>query len=72
MGFVWVNACSFFHCVASPFHSFVTTLGNAIAMVLAASAMIASAEAPTSVSLELQRGIEAPSGGISASVAAVF
>ena len=25
MGFVWVNAFSFFHCVASPFHSFVTT-----------------------------------------------
>ena len=25
MGFVWVNASSFFHCVASPFHSFVTT-----------------------------------------------
>ena len=21
----WVNACSVFHCVASPFHSFVTT-----------------------------------------------
>ena len=26
MGFVWVNALSFFHCVASPFHSFVTTI----------------------------------------------
>ena len=25
MGVVWVNAFSFFHCVASPFHSFVTT-----------------------------------------------
>ena len=25
MGFVRVNAFSFFHCVASPFHSFVTT-----------------------------------------------
>ena len=29
MGFLWVNGFSFFHCVASPFHSFVTTLGNA-------------------------------------------
>ena len=26
MGFLWVNGCSFFHCVASPFHSCVTTL----------------------------------------------
>ena len=25
MGFVWVHADSFLHCVASPFHSFVTT-----------------------------------------------
>ena len=25
MGFVWVNGFSFFHCLASPFHSFVTT-----------------------------------------------
>ena len=25
MGFLWVNGFSFFHCVASPFHSFVTT-----------------------------------------------
>ena len=25
MGFVWVNAFSFSHCVASPFHIFVTT-----------------------------------------------
>ena len=25
MGFLWVNGLSFFHCVASPFHSFVTT-----------------------------------------------
>ena len=24
MGFLWVNGFSFFHCVASPFHSFVT------------------------------------------------
>ena len=24
MGFVWVHADSFFHCVASPFQSFVT------------------------------------------------
>ena len=24
-GFLWVNGFSFFHCVASPFHSFVTT-----------------------------------------------
>ena len=24
-GFVWVHADSFLHCVASPFHSFVTT-----------------------------------------------
>ena len=28
MGFFWVNGFSFFHCVASPFHSFVTTLAN--------------------------------------------
>ena len=26
MGFLWVNGFSFFHCVASPFHSFVTKL----------------------------------------------
>ena len=26
IGFVWVHADSFLHCVASPFHSFVTTL----------------------------------------------
>ena len=26
MGFVWVHADSFLRCVASPFHSFVTTL----------------------------------------------
>ena len=26
MGFVWVHADSFLHCVASPFHSFVTTM----------------------------------------------
>ena len=26
MGFLWVTGFSFFHCVASPFHSFVTTL----------------------------------------------
>ena len=25
-GFLWVTGCSFFHCVASPFHSFVTTM----------------------------------------------
>ena len=25
MGFLWVTGFSFFHCVASPFHSFVTT-----------------------------------------------
>ena len=25
MGFLWVSGFSFFHCVASPFHSFVTT-----------------------------------------------
>ena len=25
MGFLWVNGFSFFHCVAFPFHSFVTT-----------------------------------------------
>ena len=25
MGDLWVNGFSFFHCVASPFHSFVTT-----------------------------------------------
>ena len=25
MGFVWVHVESFLHCVASPFHSFVTT-----------------------------------------------
>ena len=28
MGFVWVNAFSFFHCVASPFHSVVTPTTN--------------------------------------------
>ena len=27
MGFLWVTGFSFFHCVASPFHSFVTTAG---------------------------------------------
>ena len=26
MGFLWVNGFSFFHCVASPFHSLVTTI----------------------------------------------
>ena len=26
MGFLWVNGFSFSHCVASPFHSFVTIL----------------------------------------------
>ena len=26
MGFLWVTGFSFFHCVASPFHSFVTTM----------------------------------------------
>ena len=26
MGFVWVHADSFLRCVASPFHSFVTTI----------------------------------------------
>ena len=26
MGVLWVNGFSFFHCVASPFHSFVTTV----------------------------------------------
>ena len=25
MGFLWLTGFSFFHCVASPFHSFVTT-----------------------------------------------
>ena len=25
LGFLWVTGFSFFHCVASPFHSFVTT-----------------------------------------------
>ena len=25
MGFLWVTGFSFFHCVASPFHSFVTS-----------------------------------------------
>ena len=29
MGFVWVHVGSFLHRVASPFHSFVTTLGHA-------------------------------------------
>ena len=28
LGFVWVNAFSFVHCVASPFHSFVTKPGS--------------------------------------------
>ena len=28
MGFLWVDGFSFFHCVASPFHSFVTTLSD--------------------------------------------
>ena len=28
MGFLWVNGFSFFHCVASPFHSFVTTISG--------------------------------------------
>ena len=27
MGFLWVTGFSFLHCVASPFHSFVTTMG---------------------------------------------
>ena len=26
MGFLWVDGFSFFHCVASSFHSFVTTV----------------------------------------------
>ena len=26
MGFLWLTGFSFFHCVASPFHSFVTTM----------------------------------------------
>ena len=30
MGFVWVTAFSFFRCVASPFHSFVTTYQQAL------------------------------------------
>ena len=30
MGFVWVHAYSFHRCVASPFHSFVTTTGQAL------------------------------------------
>ena len=34
MGFLWVTGFSFFHCVASPFHSFVTTLGSAHDLVL--------------------------------------
>ena len=33
MGFLWVTGFSFFHCVASPFHSFVTTLCRADAYV---------------------------------------
>ena len=28
MGFLWVNGFSFFHCVASPFHSFVPVLST--------------------------------------------
>ena len=34
MGFLWVNGFSFFHCVASPFHSFVTTGAGAPARPL--------------------------------------
>ena len=30
MGFVWVHAESFLHSVASPFHSFLTTLQKAL------------------------------------------
>ena len=29
-GVLWVNGFSFFHCVASPFHSFVTTAGGVV------------------------------------------
>ena len=30
MGFLWVTGFSFFHCVASPFHSFVTTMAEVV------------------------------------------
>ena len=33
MGFLWVNGFSFFHCVACPFYSFVTTGGSALAVI---------------------------------------
>ena len=32
MGFLRVNGFSFFHCVASPFHSFVTIISVSICM----------------------------------------
>ena len=32
MGFLWVTGFSFFHCVASPFHSFVTTTWTSACM----------------------------------------
>ena len=35
MGFLWVNGFSFFHCVASPFHSFVTPYGACRLVALA-------------------------------------
>ena len=35
MGFLWVTGFSFFHCVASPFHSFVTTLERPICIPFA-------------------------------------
>ena len=40
-GFLWVNGFSFFHCVASPFHSFVTIHMHALASPRAALARAA-------------------------------
>ena len=34
MGFLWVNGFSFFHCVASPFHSFVTTYTSTLVLIM--------------------------------------